>query len=375
MIDLARKMLFHDRVRFLITVGGIAFAVTLVVVQVGLFAGLLGNATVTIDHADADLWITSRNTPNIDFPHAFPESYVERVRSVPGVLRADNLIVHFVPIMLPSGAEETAVVYAMQDFKKWGLPWDVAEGDLDDLRRGPFMFLDDSATKRLGAFRVGEHREVAGLRVEIVGRTRDAMSFTTMPIVFMDYRLAQHINPDVLSDRTMYTVVKLAPGADAASVAAQIRERLPFNDVHTRAEWSRRSRMYWLTSTGLGLNMYLTVFLGCLVGVAVVAQTLYASTMEHLKEFGTLKAMGGTNADVYAILSRQALMSAVAGFAIGMIPSFVVAKLAARAGLRLVASPELLVAVFFGTLVLCVLAASISFKKIASIDPALVFRG
>src|ERR1700740_2252326 len=94
-VDLATKSLLHDKLRFLITVSGVAFAVTLVFVQVGLFGGLLDNASVTIDHIDADLWVTSRNTPNVDFAHGFPEGLVQRVRSIDGVLRADNLILQF----------------------------------------------------------------------------------------------------------------------------------------------------------------------------------------------------------------------------------------------------------------------------------------
>jgi len=73
-VDLARKNLLHDKLRFVITVMGVAFAVTLVFVQVGLFLGLLSNATVVIEHVSADLWVTSKNTPNIDFSHTFPES-------------------------------------------------------------------------------------------------------------------------------------------------------------------------------------------------------------------------------------------------------------------------------------------------------------
>ena len=93
MVSLARKNLLHDRLRFVITVSGVAFAVTLVLVQVGLFMGLLGKATVTIENASADIWVTSRETPNVDFAHTFPETNVLRVRGVPGVARADNLIV------------------------------------------------------------------------------------------------------------------------------------------------------------------------------------------------------------------------------------------------------------------------------------------
>ena len=67
---------------------GVAFAVSLVVFQVGLFLGILDNASVTIDAIDADLWVTSRNTPNVDFAHQFPESHVDRVRSIDGVARS-----------------------------------------------------------------------------------------------------------------------------------------------------------------------------------------------------------------------------------------------------------------------------------------------
>src|SRR5437660_11193525 len=90
MVDLATKSLLHDKLRFLITVVGVAFAVTLVFVQVGLFAGLLDNASITIDHIDADLWVTSHNTANIDFSHTFPESYVDRLRAIPAVAVADS---------------------------------------------------------------------------------------------------------------------------------------------------------------------------------------------------------------------------------------------------------------------------------------------
>ena len=85
MIDLAVKSLLFDTLKFAITVAGVAFAVALVFVQVGLFIGLMDNSTVTIRHIEADLWITSKNTPNIDFAHTFPETIVNRVRTVPGV--------------------------------------------------------------------------------------------------------------------------------------------------------------------------------------------------------------------------------------------------------------------------------------------------
>jgi putative ABC transport system permease protein len=150
---------------------------------------------------------------------------------------------------------------------------------------------------------------------------------------------------------------------------------LPYNDVYTKADWAARSRAYWVVNTGLGFNMFLTVFLGCLVGVVVVAQTLYTSTMEHIREFGTVKAIGGSNADIYRILARQASVSAVVGFLLGAIPSFLLRPIVERADLKLIMRPELVGVVFVGTVLLCLVSSMVSFRKVASIDPGLVFRG
>jgi putative ABC transport system permease protein len=245
---------------------------------------------------------------------------------------------------------------------------------VDDLRRGRYLMLDDSAEKRFGKFEVGEYREMAGTRVKIIGRTREAKSFTTTPIAFMDLGTVQAIVP-TLEAKTTYIMVKLDEGADVAAVRAEVQRRLPFNDVFTRDEWASRSRTYWVANTGIGFNMFMTVFLGCLVGVVVVAQTLYTQTMEHIREFGTVKAIGGSNADIYRILFRQAGIAAVVGFALGLVPALAARPLIAKAGLSLVITPSFMDVVLAGTVALCLAASMISFRKVASIDPGLVFRG
>jgi putative ABC transport system permease protein len=375
MVDLARKILLHDKTRFAVTVTGVAFAVALVFVQVGLFDGLLSNASITIEQCAADLWVTARKAPNVDLASTFPETCVLRVRSVPGVAHADNLIVWVVRVAQPSGAIEDAVVYGLEDCARWRLPWQVEEGDPRNLKRGKYVFLDDSARKRFAAYLVGDYREFYGQRLKIIGRSRGALSFTTMPIAFMDYRVTQSMVPQELQNRATYILVKLLPGADPERVRAEIRRRLPHNDVWTRTEWSARSRAYWTETTGLGLNMLMTVCLGCIVGVSVVAQTLYTSTIEHLKEYATVKAIGGGNSQIYAIIAKQAAIAAVAGFALGATMAFGIRPVMASLDLRLSLEPLFAIWVFLGTLALCLASAAISCRKVAMLDPAIVFRG
>jgi putative ABC transport system permease protein len=374
MIDLALKMLLDEKARFAATVLGVGFAAALVLIQMGLFFGLLENASITIERLDADLWITARNTPNVDFGNPFPESYVQRVRSVPGVARADNLIVWYAIVALPTGAKESVVYYGLEDFPAWHFPWDLESGNPADLRRGRYVMLDTSAERRFGRFRVGDYREFSGQRLKIIGRTRGALSFTTSPIAFLDYDLAQSLAPYDLAGRTTFIVVRLQPGADAVAVRHAIRDRLPYNDVYTRDEWTTRSRGYWIESTGLGLTLFLTVALGALVGVVIVAQTLYASTTEHLTDFGTVKALGGGNLTVYGIIAEQASYAAALGYGLALALACALAPVLARLDMKLIVSPMLAGLVYVGTQALCLGAASLSFRKVASLDPAIVFR-
>jgi putative ABC transport system permease protein len=375
MVDLAVKILLDDKPRFAATVSGVGFAVALVYIQVGLFVGLLASASVTIDNIDADLWVAAHDTPNVDFGNPFPETYVNRVRSISGVDRADNLIVWFSTVALPSGANESTVLYGLKDFVTWNLPWKVIEGDPGDLRRGGYVFLDDSASRRFGKFGVGDHREFSGRRLKVIGRTSEARSFTTSPIAFIDYRLIQSMLPNELGGNTTYIVVKLRPGANRDAVKAVIQRRLPHHDVHTREDWSKKSRAYWVESTGLGLTMFLTVSLGCLVGVIVVAQTLYTSTTEHLKEFGTVKAIGGRDRDIYGVIAQQAVIAACLGFGLGTAVSLGLIPILAQIDMPLCVEPSHAALIFVGTLGFCLAASAWSFRRISALDPAMVFRG
>jgi putative ABC transport system permease protein len=375
MIDLAFKMLLDEKTRFVATVLGVGFASALVLVQTGIFFGLLENASITIDRLGADLWITARNTPNVDFGNPFPETYVQRVRSVPGVAQADNLIVWYAIVSLPTGAKESVIYYGLEDFASWRFPWNIESGDPVELRRGRYVMLDASAERRFGPFQVGDYREFQDQRLKIIGRTREALSFTTSPVAFLDYHLAQSLSPDELARRTTYIVVKVRPGADTEAVRHEIGRRLPYNDVHTKAEWARISRGYWIESTGLGLTIFLTVALGALVGMVIVAQTLYASTTEHLSEFGTVKALGGGNAAVYGIVAEQASFAAALGYGLGLALTIGLGPILARLDMKMIVTPTTAASVFVGTQALCLGAAILSFRKVAALDPAIVFRG
>jgi putative ABC transport system permease protein len=112
-----------------------------------------------------------------------------------------------------------------------------------------------------------------------------------------------------------------------------------------------------------------------LVGMVVVAQTIYSSTMDHLREFGTLKAMGATNAYIYKIIMKQAAIAAVIGYGLGISLSILVVHESGKGGANIVLPWQLGVGMLGLTVAMCVAAAFVSINKVTKIDPAMVFRG
>jgi putative ABC transport system permease protein len=108
--------------------------------------------------------------------------------------------------------------------------------------------------------------------------------------------------------------------------------------------------------------------------VVIVAQTLYASTTEHLTDFGTVKALGGGNLTVYGIIAEQASYAAVLGYGVALALALGLGPALARLDMKMIVSPTLAALVYVGTQALCLGAASLSFYKVAALDPAIVFR-
>jgi putative ABC transport system permease protein len=126
--------------------------------------------------------------------------------------------------------------------------------------------------------------------------------------------------------------------------------------------------------TGAGIALLSTALMGLIIGTIIVGQTIYASTIEHIKEFGTLKAIGATNGDIYRIIIEQALIIALVGFATGMIISKLALNITKKAGLEAYLPWEVLAALFIITVAMCVGSSVVSIFKITKLDPALVFK-
>jgi putative ABC transport system permease protein len=372
---LALRTILHKKGRILITLVGITFSSLLTLTQVSLFLGMMGNATAIIRNTDADIWITSKNTQSFDFANPFPEHRVNRVRSFDEVLWAEKLILTWGFLKLASGGQEQIQIVGFDPVSGAGAPWGLISGVASDVKSGFYMIADKTSAPRLGALNVGSVWELNTRKFKLVGLSQGIKSFTTAPIVFMSYDHAQTLPGNVFdAKQTTFIVAKLKSAETQESVVQALRESLKDNDVYTRNEFVLKTVMYWTVQTGLGMAFFLMAVLGLIVGGAIVGQTIYAYTMEHLQEFGTLKAIGAKNRDIYKIILSQAGLSGAIGFSLGLAVILLTMDRLEQFGVTLYLSAELIALLFIVILLTCFVSALASVRQIRRLDPVNVFR-
>jgi putative ABC transport system permease protein len=370
---LAWRNLVHDKVRLSVTVTGIIFAVVLIIVQIGLFLGFTTATSTVIDHSGADLWITASRVPYIEQGVPFSERKLSTVLATPGVASAGKLIVRFTQWKRPDGRQESVQIVGLELADRLGAPWNLVQGTLDDLRKPDAVFVDQIYREKLGVDRLGQLVEIRGRRARIAGFTQGIRAFTTSPYVFTTFKNALDY-ADLRADQTLYILVKAAAGADLEELRERLASRLTDVDIVTTREFSRMTQVYWMFSTGAGIAVLLAAVLGLVVGVVVVAQTIYATTVDHIREYGTLKAMGATNRYLYGVIVLQAIISAFIGYGFGMVVSWFVVRGSEQGGAAILLPAPMAVAMLGVTLLMCIGAAIVSINKVTRLDPAMVFK-
>ena len=370
---LAWRNLAHDRSRFVVTLVGIVFAVVLIAMQIGLFLGFSDATTVIVRHTHADFWIVARGAQNFEISLPMKERELYLARSVPGVAQAERLLVQFVPWKKPGGGDESIIIVGFDLNSGLAGPWNLVAGRLEDLRQPDGVMVDRVYMEKLGIASTGTELEINGRRARVVGLTQGIRSFTTSPWVFASFRTAQGFSR-LAEDESNYVIGTFAPGADPVAVRAALAEALPRSDVYLSDDFAARTRDYWIFTTGAGASVLVSALLGLLVGSVIVAQVLYATTVDHLTEFGTLSAMGAPRDFIYKVILGQAAISATLGHIPGIILALLLAEASSLSAAVVLVPWELAIGLYGVTLAMCMLASLISIRKAMGIDPAMVFQ-
>jgi putative ABC transport system permease protein len=367
---LASRNLFHDRVRFVATLVGIVFSILLVAVQLGLFTGFERMITTMIDHAQADLWIAPAATKNFEATSFLDGRERFKALAVDGVRAAIPVTIGFALWRKPDGSANPIFVIGVEP---GGLePWNIEEGNLDDLSTPGAVAVDRSYFGRLGIARLGDAGEIRDQKARVAVVTRGIRSFTTTPYVFTPIDRARDYM-GAPQNKSTYFIVRTDAEGSIPRVRRELAASLTDAEVLTPEEFRVRSRYFWLFGTGAGAALFASALLGLIVGTVIVAQTLYSSTKDHLNEFATLRAIGSSRAYIYRVILWQALLSAVIGFAIAGAIAFALVAATRNTALPIIITPELTAGLFALTLAMCAFSAISAISVVTRLDPSMVF--
>jgi putative ABC transport system permease protein len=381
---IAIKMLLGDRTKYLGIIFGIAFATLLMAQQISIFVGIVGRSASQInDVRDADIWVMDANTRFVDEVPPLPETDLQRVRGVPGVKWAVKMFKGQVNCRLENGQFRNTILFGLDDNSLVGAPQEMIAGNVEDLRLPDSVIVDKAGYEYMWPgepYQLGRTFEMNDRRAVLVGVCKVSPPFTTLPVLYTRYSQAEWFVPH---NRNLMSFILVKPqdgvGADALCkrIVEDTRTEHRQLTALTQDQFRWKTIMYFLGSTGIPVNFGITISLGFIVGLAIAGQTLYLFTVENLRQFGALKAMGVNNLRILGMIGLQALVVAAVGYGIGvgLTAGFFEATstITHLAGLGMLA--ETMIGVGAAILFIVLAAGLVSARRVLMLEPAVVFRG
>ncbi|MFZ2875316.1 MAG: ABC transporter permease [Phycisphaerales bacterium] len=374
MIHVALRMLFGDRTKYLTLVLGLAFAALLMNQQGAIFLGLLFQATGPLQNVkQGDLWVVDPGIKWVLEYRGLSDQRLSRVRSVPGVEWAEPFFNGWAVTELESGDFKKVQVLGIPRATLAGRPEVMLEGRLEDLWIPDAIIVEQQTARAMGNIRPGDTLKINDRRALVVGICKARRGFESNGIIYTTFEQAVRFSP-VGRESISYILVQVKPGADPAMVKRNINE---LGDVLalTTTEFRARTIEFVVLATGIGVNFAITIALGFVVGLLLSASIFYQFTLENLRHFAVLKAMGAGSGTLVWMILLQALVVGVVGFGIGTgaAGAFALINRRVEGDLATYFPWQLLVGSFVTTLLTIFLASMLSIRRVVRVSPGAVF--
>jgi putative ABC transport system permease protein len=373
--------LVHHKMRTLVAVAGVAFAVMLIFMQLGFRGSAEATATVFYDKLDQlDLVLVAKEYQVMNRAGTFPRERLYQALSDAGVASASPLYISFHTWRNPySGLRRIILLvgFDLADQMLHGIP---TAKDRQLLQRRGTVLIDRRSHRDFG-LRDGElinHSnltEMGWRQVEVVGRFTLGTGFAADGAVLTSDRTFSWVLGGYSLERVSLGVLRLKPGADPRTVQERLRGVLPADvQVWTHDELNRHEIKFWLGDKPIGILFTCGVVVAFVVGVVFVYQIISSDIRRQRAEYATLKAMGYGDRYLACLVVHQALFLAALGYLLGLLLSFALYGLTRdMARIPIAMNPARAAAVFALALAMCSLSALLSVKKIQTADPADLF--
>jgi len=368
----ALKILLHDKATTAGSLIGVIAIVFLVGQQITVLFGLFTYMSVLVDHSGADIWVCSKNTPNINATGTLPVRYVDRISSLPGVAWAEPLVFGSGTFKTRDGRCEGVQVVGLRPPRGAAGPWRFYEGSVNSLLDYEGITVDRLDRPMLGNPEVNEYFEINNKRVKVNAVTQSIKGFSGR-LVFTNMVKAREILKTP-PGRCKAILIKLTPDSDVGAALPGIQKLVPKAEVFRTSELSRKTRIYYVKNTGMGGSFGFSTMVGALVGIIIITLTMYTAVLQRQKDFAVLRALGARKTDIFIIVLVQSLIIAVVGIFIGFVLLALFLQAAHDSPLPSYMPGWLPPLHAVGTLLMCVFGSLLAMRKAISVEPASVFR-
>jgi len=381
---IALKMLVGDRAKYIGIIVGLMFASLLITQQSAIFVGLMARTFGAVtDLAQPDIWVMDEKVQFIDDIKPLQDTQLYRVRGVEGVEWAVPLYKGLLKARLDNGNFQTCNVLGLDDATLIGGPPEMVEGNLADLRRSEAVIVDvNGAATKLARelpdgtkvpLKIGDTLELNDHRAVVVGLCKVSRTFQSQPVVYTTYSRATTFAP---RERKLlsFVLVKAKDGVDPREVCRRITEATGLG-AYTKDGFKTITYQYFMKYTGIPINFGIAVALGFIVGTAIAGQTFYNFTLDNLRHFGALKAMGAPNGMLLRMIMLQAILVGAIGYGLGVGAASLFGLMTKNTELAFLLPWQLLLISAVAVTLICAFSALISMAKVMRLEPAIVFKG
>lgn len=396
MLRLAIRMLVGDTTKWLGVVLGVLFCAFLITHMLSMFAGMMSRTFALVsDIPIADIWVMDPAVEYTDEPAGMSPTALRRVQSAPGVEWAVPLYTGTLRARLPNGRFRGVLVIGVDDASLVGAPIELVSGHVESLRSADAAIADVEGARTLlrmpmsptahepgwqrpdltGQTRplgMGDELLLNDHRLKIVGMAELGPRLIAKPVVYTTYSRALEIAPperNLLS----FVLVKVKPGEDHQATARRIEAATGLK-ARTALEFKEDTFWYFVETTGVVGRILFMVVLAAVVGSAVSALLLYVFTNDNLKYYGVLKAMGAADRTVAMMVVVQAATCGLLGFGLGVGLSVLLSHLVSRKAMPYLLMWSTMGSTLVTVMLVCTLAALLSARRVAKLEPGIVFR-
>jgi len=363
---IAWRNLFQEKTRLLISVGGVAFSVTLIVVLTGLYQGWSNKIGEYIRSVPADIWVMQLGSENMfHTPSTLSLSEQADIEKVNGVADIKPFSARRLAAESAGKAMDLYVV-AYDQANDSGKPKSVIGGN--SLPGPGEIIIDASQSKKV---KIGDKIVAAGRQFKITGFSEGG-DLVTSSFAFVAKNELDKIQE--LPGQTNYFLVSVKPGFSTDKVVNNIKSEVKDVDAVISQKFADNNTK--IVKDNFLPVIFILVLIGVAVGIAVIGLTIFTSTIEKSREYGVLKAIGLKNRQLYNIVIAQALLAGVIGFGIGAGLAFVLGKVVGSYVPQFISQIRFfdVMWILALTLAMSILAAIIPIRRLAHIDPAEVFK-